>query len=393
MTMRRRLPGVTYARVSVFAGLLALVVVGSALADTPAPEVRLTERNADLKVGPGMDASGRCLNDCAFIGQDLRGANFSNCDFQGAILEDCNLSGTVFRGSSLKGLRVDQCRIEGADFTDAEIGAVYSLTSWLYPPHDLDLNEEQFKSTRSYQSRDLRVCVIPGPSSGKDLPVTYDFRNADLRGALLDFGDFSQCDFEGARIEGLRLGLGASIDFATLARARDFAGNRATLYGVNLLSGKVEGDCDFSGMQLSRFTFSARSCDSVSFEGSRLSQSCLSHLTSEHLQQTASYREGDLAGLTFENSDLRGCDFSRFDLSGATFWKCNLDGVLFKDSVISRAEFAECIGDNLEADLQTSWNHKHSRTETVKISDRGAQSTISIWQEYNASRAHALGRY
>lgn len=183
--------------------LVAMIGIAGAVAHPPArgdtepPRVVLGPGAEGLKVGPGMNAAGRDLRGCEFVGQDLTRAVFDRCSFYGARLEDCILTGASFRGAVFTGARVGQWAaplIEGADFTDATLNGVEF--TFYGDPQSLELSPAQFMSTRSYKTKDLRRCVIHGRREA----VAFDFREADLREAWLCCGDFTQCDFTGAQI-------------------------------------------------------------------------------------------------------------------------------------------------------------------------------------------------
>ena len=78
-----------------------------ATADTEKPKVVLTPANADLVVGPRMNAAGRDLRGCKFFTQDLRGANFDGCNLYGCHIVDCLLRGASFRNAIFVGSVVD----------------------------------------------------------------------------------------------------------------------------------------------------------------------------------------------------------------------------------------------------------------------------------------------
>ena len=177
-------------------GALMLMPARASHGDTETPRVRLGRWAGKLEVGPGMNAAGRHLRDSAFVGQNLRGAVFDGCDLYGVRFYQSDLSRASFRGAHMTGMILGDCKLDGADFTDAVINGILSDGS----QPDLPLSAEQFMSTRSYKRKDLSNCVIWGFEGGKHAKRKYDFRGANLRQATIVGGDFTESDFTNAQI-------------------------------------------------------------------------------------------------------------------------------------------------------------------------------------------------
>jgi hypothetical protein len=76
-------------------------------ADTPDPSVTLGPRASDLKVGPRMNAAGRDLRGCKFVGKDLTGAVFDRACLRGVQFWDCGLARASFKGADLSNAGFD----------------------------------------------------------------------------------------------------------------------------------------------------------------------------------------------------------------------------------------------------------------------------------------------
>jgi uncharacterized protein YjbI with pentapeptide repeats len=180
------------------------------------PSVELGQWVADLKVGPKMNAAGRNLRGSVFVSQDLRGATFARCDISSTRFANCDLSGASFKGAVFADATIEGCKLAGADFDDATVNGANSSQEGLRTI-GTHLSEKQLQSTRSYRTRDLTRCTIAASNWDRAKPlVKFDFRGAYLLGAYLVEGDFSDCDFTGARIDELSL-IGAQISFKQLA--------------------------------------------------------------------------------------------------------------------------------------------------------------------------------
>lgn len=362
-------------RLSVAAAFyLAILLSGvNARADVEGSTFRLSRCNRDLEVGPGMDARDRDLHGCSFVGRDLRNSNFDGAVLAGSYFHQCDLRGASFRSTSLTGAKMGECYVTDADFTDAVIAGIVPVPS---SSHYLQLSAAQFESTSSYKLKELRGCTIVAEYVVRERGLTYDFSGADLLGAIFPFANYNGCDFSGARIDGLRMGIGARVDFAVLSKAASFDSSRRMLRGCQFELGRIEGRCDFSGMQLYDVSFSAEYSDSVNLSGTRLQKCSIQHISTDDLRTTWNYRCGDLSGLRFAKCDFSGCNLTGMDLAETVFDQCNLKNANMSNTVISRCRFAElsirgtersaCAGLTVEQ-IQSTWNFQHDRMHEITL--------------------------
>jgi uncharacterized protein YjbI with pentapeptide repeats len=345
-------------------GALMFVPARTSHGDTETPRVKLGRWAGKLEAGPGMNAVGRHLRGSQFVGQDLRGAVFDGCDLYGVRFYQSDLSGASFQGAHMTGMILGDCKLDGADFTDAIINGITSSGS----QPDLPLSARQFMSTRSYKRKDLSNCVIWGFDGGKHAKRKYDFRGANLHQVTIVGGDFTESDFTNADIPQIRLEQ-CAITFAQLASTRTFQERLAS--GMVISSIRVEGKADFSRFWLMGSELTG-TFEEVDFTGANIARARLGRImTTDRLRSTWNYRRGDLTGIAFMGADLSGCDFSRQNLTDCTFRGCNLTGAPFNDAVITNAKFSpHAPNTGLTAEqIKSTWNYKHGRMGGIQLPD------------------------
>ena len=324
------------------------------VADTETPVVRmgpLVDLNIEAK--PGMNVSGKRLRGARFVGQALQGANFDDCDLTNVQFSECNLTGATFRRANLTDVDMNkECPIDGADFTDAVINGLQAY-----------LNESQLKSTWSYKSKDLRNCRISAADAiNKKAGPTFDFKDAQLQGAIFPGGDYRKCNFTDARIDGA--GLSGIMNFEQVASTWNH--KRRRLNGVRF-SIDIRGPADFRNQGLSRSNFFTGILKDADFSGAKIHGSYFRlSLTADQLISTDNYVRGELHDLKLNEIDLRGITFDRCNLSLTSFSDCDLTGVSFRDAEVSYCSFARCKGLTM-SQLESTWNFKHDRMDSVRI--------------------------
>ncbi len=354
-------------------GLTLLTQGSNARGDTESPRVVLGQAVKDLVVGPGMNAAGRDLRGSQFVTQNLTGAVFDGCNLYGVQITDCILKGASFRGTIFTGAYVEVGPEDGADFTDATINGirVSSGKGWgrLYALNGI--STDQLVSTWSYKNKDLHQCRIHG-SSNPEKAVRLDFRGADLREATIQ-GDCSKCDFTDARIFGTRFTT-SSITFDQLASTFDFKHRRLRVRLVisRKTTARSSGKWNFSRINL-KGSHLYYPPPNANFTDTKINDCTIRNgLTKQQLYSTASYKQGNLAGLRLIWSDLSGCDLSGMNLTGCSFSHCKLGGANFEDAVITRASFLSdsrtAESDRMKIDqIKSTWNYKHNRMEGIKL--------------------------
>jgi uncharacterized protein YjbI with pentapeptide repeats len=353
--------------------------------DTESPRVKLGPWVSNLNVEPGMNASGRCMKGSEFVGQDLRGAVFNDCALDGVVFYQCDLSRASFKGALLTGMNITDCRIQGADFADAIINGIVGMSGGLTDPphsgwpHDMHLSDEQLMSTRSYKTKDLRKCVISLYNRHESSPPKYDFRGAHLEGAYLHHGDFSECDFTDACIDGIDMVL-CTIGFQQLASTDNFK-NRRTLHAARFSTIRATDEWDLSGMDLTgtrQFPYFKNY--RINFTNANIARCMFGRaVNKDQLRSTRNFKEGDLGHIKFSHIDFSGFDFSRVNLTGSEFPGCDFTGASFDDAVITGVRFAEHrpqyilkhdfpdpTGLTL-GQIKSTWNYKNRRMEGIVL--------------------------
>ena len=342
---------------------------GSAiLADEAAPKRVLGPWTQDLTIGPGMDASGRILRGCVFVGLDLRGANFEGAHLGGCELFQCDLRNASFKDAILTGLRWDECDVGGADFSGAVFNGVMPLHR--VSASQVRITAGQLMSTRSYRTRDLSNCVFQ-VAKRECMRPTFDFRDADLRGAIFIGQDFRESDFTNATVKGAQFYM-CKIGAKQLLATYDFKESRQL---TNIAFGVVDGHIDLSRCNLYGSSHIPRDAD--------LTDAIIRHCTlrppisREQLESTKGYKEGVLRGVSFFDQDLRNIDFSGMDLGECFFQDCDFANADMEDAVISNVTFQVFRTSDLNLTLEqikSTWNYKHGRMAGIQLPEELAKA-------------------
>lgn len=348
------------------------------------PSVTLGQWARDLKSGPKMNAAGRDLHGSKFVSQDLRSAVFSGADLSGVLFTNCDLSGASFKGATFSHARFDACKLDGADFDDATINGPNPDSLGLTTVGHL--SEKQVKSTRSYRTKDLFGCTIAATKWDATKPlVKYDFRGARLMGACLVEGDFGECDFTDARIDGVEL-IGARITFKQLAstwnyKARVLRENNPRLIKLALCNWVpfaapdqrplIGGNVDFRGVNLTGLRISGPPLPDADFTDATITDgSFVGGITKAQLCSTRNYREGNLSRIAFADIDLSNVDLSGQNLTGSYLTQCDLTGAKFQNAIITNMDFTATSTNNrglTVEQIKSTWNYKHGRMAGVVL--------------------------
>lgn len=179
--------------------------------------------------------------------------------------------------------------------------------------------------------------LVEADLSGSDLTWS-GFRNANLAGAYLNDALLGDADFEDADLRGARL------DGAYL---RDAVFRDASVVGTSLRG--VQG------------------------------------LTEWMLEETRSYRDGDLRGIGLGENDLSGWSFEDQDLSGADFSGSDLNFASFQGAVVAGASFRGTTGvDIWELRLTASYAARDLRG--IDLSDTDLRSAEFDHQDLSHAR-------
>jgi len=166
------------------------------------------------------------------------------------------------------------------------------------------LTKKRFYSTASYKSGDLRGISMSGTGVAGWNFAGQNLENASFSGAGVGNADFSQANLTAVTFEG------------------------ASLVGTDLTDAVVTG---------------------ASFANTTLSHG----FTKEQLYSTASYKSGDLRGISlrenpmtgwnFAGQNLENADFSSADLANADFSQANLTGASLAASTLTGADLTDAI--------------------------------------------------
>jgi len=332
-------------------------------ADVAASRCRLGPWANGIKVGPGMDTSGRILRDCTFVGLDLRNASFDGAHLGGCEIYQCDLRNASFKNTIFTGLRWGDCNLEGADLTDAVLNGttpIHGVTGY-----DVRLTAAQLMSTRSYKTKNVSNCII-WLSRGSISPE-FDFRDADLRGAVLGYCDLRKSDFVDARIRGANF-YQSRLTGQQVTSTLDYKGPRS-LVGISF--GDVEGRLDFTGCDLTGSSWIPSQANITNANITRCLLGC--PLSSEQLRSTQSYQDGRLVGISFYDQDFSGLDLSAQDLSGCYFRDCRFVNTRLDDAIITNAAFSLFRKEDLGLtpdQIRSTWNYKHGRMVGIELPRR-----------------------
>ncbi len=142
------------------------------------------------------DLSGRDLRGINLTGRDLHGANFFKSDLRGAILQDCNLEGVEFSAADLTGANLEAANAKQAGFgmaqmqncslfrTDLEGATLTQADLTQANLNCANLNKSRLREARLNKTDLSEATMIEADLSMASVEHA-NFSNADLRGARL----------------------------------------------------------------------------------------------------------------------------------------------------------------------------------------------------------------
>ncbi len=310
-----------------------------------------------------MHLSRNDLSGWNFAGQNLTHAYFNSATLTGADLSGANLTQAIF----------DDATLTGADFTDANVHWASFINTT-----DSGFTAAQLYATASYKAGDLtRVILVSNDLSGWNfagLDLTRACFNdstltdADLSGANLTRANFpgatlTGVDFTDAEVRKASFGRTTSRGFTagqlyTTASYRAGDLTRIGLVGNDLSGWNFAGqnltDADFTVATLSNADLSTANLTGAEFYWSTLSGTDFadaevrgasfrmttdSGFTAAQLYATASYKAGDLTGISLYHNDLSGWNLAGQNLTDADFYSAKLIGTDFTDADVRGASF------------------------------------------------------
>jgi uncharacterized protein YjbI with pentapeptide repeats len=181
-----------------------------------------------------------------------------------------------------------------------------------------------------------------------------NLRFAELSGwhPIIGESNFSNSDFSFARFHGSYLD-GVNFSGANLTGA---SLHRATAIDA-VFAGAILTDADISGAGLAYVTRRG--------------------FTKEQLYSTATYKSGNLTGISFAECNLEGWDFSGKNLTNSGFAGTRLMGANFANAIISGTNFA---GSGItQEQFYSTANYRDHNLVRVKLSDHLFRSELHGW--------------
>ena len=179
---------------------------------------------ANLKQGETLDLSTKWLNKLDLSGMDLtrtnlRASRLNGTNLKGAKLDGVQLdaawalkadfTGASFIGASLFQTQMMDCKVDGANFSNAMVGADLSratLTNAVF-------NDAMLAPDLTNQSMGLMRGILKGANLDG-----ASFKGANLMRSAFEYASLKGADFEGANLEGAELS-GADLTGANIAGA------------------------------------------------------------------------------------------------------------------------------------------------------------------------------
>jgi uncharacterized protein YjbI with pentapeptide repeats len=256
----------------------------------------LAADGAGVRAMPGGNLSYLDLTMAYLIGADLTGAFGYDTDLTNADLSQANFTNAFLVSARLAGANLTGARVQGADLSGTT--AVGFSAAQLY-------------STASYQSRDLTGIKL----YWNDLRG-WSFAGQNLAGAV--FGEHV-------------IGQAGGYRPAAMLKGADFTA--ADLQGANFTAANLN-DVNFNGAGIQGAIFNRYLDFDTGGTGIAL----------EQLYSTASYKAGDLSGISLQSNNLSGANFAGQNLANADFSYASLTGADFSGALIRGARFERGLG-------------------------------------------------
>ena len=340
--------------------------------------------------------------------EDLQGENYEGHSLINAKFQWCNLQGADFGTSTLIGASFLNSDIRGVDFTDV-VWALARDASF----HPDNFKAEQIYETASYKIKDLSGvdftgnCLSGWDFSGQNL-TNVSFYDTYLFAASSDFfkkyfgisyHSVEATNFTNAIVNGANFGR-TSIRGIFFGEEINYSFSKEQLYSTASYKNKDLSGISLSGNDLRAWDFSWQNLQNADFssykygEFSEREQIEIYHytdlsdadftdadikgagfaatnLTMQQLYSTASYKEGDLSGVSLGGKDLNAWDFSGQNLQKADFSSKILDWDMGEN--MSAKEFIS----NLKGANFSNANIKGSNFAMTNFSKEQLYSTAS----------------
>ena len=242
-------------------------------------------------IGQCGDLRNVILGRISFDGYDFRGARFTNADLQQSSFKSADLTGTDFESANLAGVDLSRSKIIGANLTRAIL-------------RNTRFAEAQIESTR--------------------------FSGADMRGTLLTYMEFKDCEFVEANLTGAQLDR-TNFEGSSLASAK-LTG--ASLRGANLKSTRLSSS-NLDGANLRGADLSGADLQVASLIGATLTQARAQGIDARN----ASFRSAALAEADFSGANFQNVAFNRSSGSSAIFTRASFGGADLRGVDLQSANF------------------------------------------------------
>lgn len=302
------------------------------------------------------------FSNCSFSNSvyfyDVSGANFSGCRMVGTSFvvgsDSPSAVGTEFRGVNFANATLIAGRVEGADFTEANLtgatlagggpwnsfaGTNFTRANFTGAKiDDVDLSQTNLTNIRSGMvfSQGMKLPLgwklingyLVGPTADLSYSSLYE---RDLSGMNLAGARFNYADLAGANLSGSNL-TGATMNFANLVSSNL---TNATMVNAHLdyadLHASTLAGADMTGA----FMFGAN-LTGAQFVTST-STSPVSSASIGPLASASAARPADLTNASFANADLHNAVFEGSTLINSSFFGANLVGTTFTNALWASA--------------------------------------------------------
>ncbi|HEX2971272.1 MAG TPA: pentapeptide repeat-containing protein [Tepidisphaeraceae bacterium] len=257
--------------------------------------------------------------------KDLNGINLSSVSMQqwnlsGQNFQEANIGWATLNGADLAGVQLQRAQAQFTKFLGASLRG-----AWLEGANFQDAEFLGADLTDAHVAGALLVHVTPHGFTSSQLYSSANYKAKDLRGILLSSNDLKGWDFSGQNLQGAGL-------------------NVSNLQGVSFNGADLRG-CGLLGTHLAEADLTDALVTGASFD-----QTTENGFTARQLYSTASYRSGDLRGISLVGNTLSGWNLSGKDLRQAQLWRGKLIGTQLQQSNLERGSIY--FSDLTDAQLQ-----------------------------------------
>ena len=313
--------------------------------------------------------------------------------------DSTNYSGANFKNADLTSAHFDEAELGGADFTNANLT---SVSFWVANVSDVNFTNANLTSARfaganiydaNFTNAIIKGADFYGGLAEEQLKSTKSYQDKDLTGVRFDGGYFSGWDFSGQNLTSVSFGSGYGsstlIDtIFTNAIVKDAHFYNTVSKGfteAQLKSTKSYQDKDLTGINLGKndltgWNFESQNLSNSNFSNSKFTDAILANsnvsevdlsdasigganlsnikgFTAEQLYSTASYKNKDLEKINFSGNDLSGWSFASQNLSDSDFSNATLTSTTFINAKTTNANFSNTISKGLtRAQLEAASN-------------------------------------